>query len=215
MGGFITLEGGEGTGKSTQARRLAERILGSGHEAVTTREPGGSDRAERIREALLSGQIAPLGPVAEAMMFSAARLDHLDATIRPALARGAFVVCDRFIDSTRVYQGALGHVHTGLLAGLERLVVGTTMPDLTVLLDLEVGTGLARARARRGGTAPADRFEREGEAFHETLRHAYLRNAAAEPDRCVVVDASAGADHVEDAIWRAVVARFPQLVATT
>ena len=181
MGGFITLEGGEGTGKSTQARRLAERILGSGHEAVTTREPGGSDRAERIREALLSGQIAPLGPVAEAMMFSAARLDHLDATIRPALARGAFVVCDRFIDSTRVYQGALGHVDAGLLAGLERLVVGTTMPDLTVLLDLEVGRaspGLAQdAAGRHRPTASS------GKGRRSTRRCATLTCATRPPSR--------------------------------
>ncbi len=212
MGGFITLEGGEGTGKSTQARRLAERIRGMGQEAVATREPGGSARAERIRDALLSGQIAPLGPVAEAMMFSAARLDHLAETIRPALARGAFVVCDRFIDSTRVYQGALGHIDAGLLAGLERLVVGDTMPNLTLMLDLDVGAGLARARARRGDTAPADRFEREGQAFHEALRQAYLRNAAAEPDRCVLLDASGAADDVADAIWRIVAARFPGLV---
>ena len=215
MGGFITLEGGEGTGKSTQARRLAERLLGIGQEAVTTREPGGSARAERIRDALLSGQIAPLGPVAEAMMFAAARLDHVDETIRPALARGDFVVCDRFIDSTRVYQGALGHVDAGLLAGLERLAVGSTIPNLTLVLDLDVATGLARARARRAGGAPADRFEREGEAFHEALRHAYLRNAAAEPDRCVVIDASGGADDVAEAIWRAVMAKFPRLVRGT
>ena len=149
------------------------------------------------------------------MMFSAARLDHLDATIRPALARGAFVVCDRFIDSTRVYQGALGNVDAALLTGLEKLVVGPTMPDLTLLLDLDVGTGLARARARRGGTAPADRFEREGKAFHEALRLAYLRNAAAEPERCVVLDASGDADHVAEAIWRAVEAKFPHLVQGT
>ncbi len=214
MGGFITLEGGEGTGKSTQARRLVDRLLGLGHDAVATREPGGSGRAELIRDALLSGQIAPLGPVAEAMMFSAGRLDHLDETIRPALARGAFVVCDRFTDSTRVYQGALGKVDAGLLAGLERLVVGTTRPELTLVLDLDVGTGLARARARRGGRITADRFEREGEAFHEALRYAYLKNAAAEPDRCVVLDASRGADDVADAIWKATEAKFPHLATS-
>ncbi len=119
-GRFITLEGGEGTGKSTQARRLVERIRALGREAIATREPGGSPRAELIREALLSGTVKPLGPVAEAMMFAAARIDHLDTTIRPALARGAVVVCDRFIDSTRVYQGALEGVDPALLAALER-----------------------------------------------------------------------------------------------
>ena len=209
-GGFITLEGGEGSGKSTQARRLVERLRAAGREALGTREPGGSPRAERIREALLSGAIEPLGPVAEAMMFAAARIDHLDVTIRPALARGCFVVCDRFVDSTRVYQGALDGVDPALLAGLERLAVGDTMPDLTVLLDLDVATGLARARARRGAGAP-DRFEREAEAYHEGLRGAFLRNAEREPGRCVVVDAGGSLDAVAEGLWSTVRQRFPAL----
>ncbi|RYB05074.1 dTMP kinase [Lichenibacterium ramalinae] len=209
-GGFITLEGGEGSGKSTQARRLVERIRAAGHEALGTREPGGSPRAERIRDALLSGVVAPLGPVAEAMMFAAARIDHLDATIRPALARGSFVVCDRFVDSTRVYQGAVDGVDAGLLAGLERLVVGETMPDLTVLLDLDVATGLARARARRGAAAP-DRFEREAETYHEGLRRAFLDNAGREPGRCLVVDAGRSLDDVAETLWLIVGRRFPAL----
>ncbi|WP_237481643.1 dTMP kinase [Lichenibacterium dinghuense] len=210
QGSFITLEGGEGTGKSTQARRLVDRIAALGLDAVATREPGGSPRAEAIRDALLSGAIKPLGPVAEALMFAAARIDHLDATIRPALARGAFVVCDRFIDSTRVYQGALEGVDPALLAGLERVAVGATVPDLTLVLDLDVATGLARARSRRGGAA-ADRFEREAEGFHEGLRRAFLANAEQEPERCLVVDASGEADAVADTLWLIVRARFPAL----
>lgn len=210
QGGFITVEGGEGSGKSTQVRRLVERIRGLGLDAVATREPGGSPRAELIRDALLSGAVKPLGPVAEAMMFAAARIDHLDVTIRPALARGAFVVCDRFIDSTRVYQGALEGVDAGLLAGLERVAVGGTLPDLTLVLDLDVATGLARARSRRGAGA-ADRFEREAEGYHEGLRRAFLANAARESERCLVVDASGDADGIAETLWLIVRARFPAL----
>ena len=211
-GGFITLEGGEGTGKSTQARLLVERIRAAGVEAVATREPGGSPRAERIRDALLSGAVKPLGPVAEAMMFAAARIDHLDVTIRPALARGAFVVCDRFIDSTRVYQGALEGVDGALLAGLERVTVGDTVPNLTILLDLDVATGLGRARARRGAGAP-DRFEREAEGYHEKLRMAFLENAERERRRCLVVDAARAADDIAETLWLIAQTRFPTLRA--
>ena len=211
-GGFITVEGGEGSGKSTQVRRLAERIRGLGLAAVVTREPGGSPRAESIRDALLAGRVKPLGPLAEAMMFSAARIDHLDVTIRPALARGAYVVCDRFVDSTRVYQGALEGVDAALLAGLERVTVGDTMPDLTLLLDLDVATGLDRARTRRGEAAP-DRFEREADGYHEGLRRAFLANAAREPQRCIVVDAARGVDDLAETLWDVVRARFAGLQA--
>ena len=210
-GGFVTFEGGEGTGKSTQARLLAERISNAGREALATREPGGSPRAERIREALLAGAIAPLGPAAEAMMFAAARLDHLDATIRPALARGAYVVCDRFIDSTRVYQGLLEGVDPGLLAALETIVVGDTLPDLTIMLDLDPGEGLARARARRGAGEAPDRFEREAAGFHDGLRSGFLAIADREPDRCLVLDASRPPDELARTVWLIVQARFPDL----
>ena len=212
-GGFVTLEGGEGAGKSTQVARLVDRLAALGIEAVATREPGGSPRAEAIRAALLSGAVASLGPTAEAVMFSAARLDHVDMKIRPALERGGFVVCDRFIDSTRVYQGELGRIDPTLIVSLERVVVGDLMPDLTLVLDVDPATGLARARTRRGTAAEADRFEREGQHFHDRLRTAFLAVAAREPGRCRIIDGNQPADDVAEAIWAAVLSRFPRLRA--
>ena len=199
-GKFITLEGGEGAGKSTQARLLAEHLRSLGHECVVTREPGGSPVAEALREVILSGVAAPLGPSAETVLFAAARIDHVVQTILPALARGAFVVCDRFTDSTRVYQGALGKVDPGLIRTLEEIATAQSRPDLTVILDLPAQTGLARAAARRNQQA-ADRYEAEGLAFHEGLRIAFLEIAASEPSRCKVVDAAKGPDEVAQAIW--------------
>ncbi|MBV8567746.1 MAG: dTMP kinase [Methylobacteriaceae bacterium] len=203
-GRFITLEGGEGTGKSTQAKLLAERLQAAGIAAILTREPGGSPGAEAIREVLLSGAAASLGPAGEALLFSAARIDHLEKTVRPALEEGSFVVCDRFADSTRAYQGALGGLKQDFIRDLERLVVGNTRPDLTLILDLPVEAGLARAEARRPQSARADRFERETLAFHEAVRGAFLAIAAAEPARCVVMDASASAAGVAEAVWMVV-----------
>jgi dTMP kinase len=196
-GRFITLEGGEGAGKSTQAQRLAARLRDRGLEPVLTREPGGSPLAERIRSVILSGAVAPLGPAAEAVMFSAARIDHLEKTIRPALARGAWVICDRFSDSTRAYQGALGNLEPRFLRDLERVTVGATRPDLTLVIDVPAEAGLARARAR---SSIVDRFEAEGLAFHEALRKAFLDIAAGEPERCAVIDGSGDADAVEAAV---------------
>lgn len=204
-GRFITLEGGEGAGKSTQAARLAARLRARGIEAVLTREPGGSPLAEDIRGAILSGAVAPLGPAAEAVMFSAARIDHLERTIRPALARGQWVICDRFADSTRAYQGALGNLDPGFMRELERVTIGGSKPDLTLVIDVPADVGLARARAR---SQAADRFESEGQGFHEALRRAFLDIAADEPKRCAVIDGARDADAVEDAIWRAVSARL-------
>ena len=198
-GKFITLEGGEGAGKSTQARLLAEHLRSLGHECVVTREPGGSPVAEALREVILSGAAAPLGPSAETVLFAAARIDHVVQTILPALARGAFVVCDRFTDSTRVYQGALGKVDPGLIRTLEEIATAQCRPDLTVMLDLPARIGLARAAARRAQQA-ADRYEAEGLAFHEGLRLAFLEIAASEPARCKVVDASQGPDKVAQVI---------------
>ncbi|TCT12369.1 dTMP kinase [Tepidamorphus gemmatus] len=204
-GRFITFEGGEGTGKSTQIERLVERLRARGLDVVQTREPGGTPRAETIRRAVLSGRVAALGPFAEALMMNAARDDHLAELIRPALARDAWVVCDRFADSTRAYQGALGGVTTEVLAALEDLVVGDTKPDLTIILDLDPEIALARARARtRAEGGAGDRFEDEGLHTHRKLRQAFLDIAAAEPDRCVVIDASGSADEVAERVWRVV-----------
>jgi dTMP kinase len=200
-GRFITFEGGEGTGKSTQVRRLAERLRLHGREVVETREPGGSPGAEAIRHLLLAGVAKPLGTEAEAMLFAAARDDHMSATIRPALQRGAWVICDRFIDSTRVYQGALGNVDPRLIRSLERLVVGPDMPDLTLVLDLDPNVGLTRVSKRGEAT---NRFEDENYEFHKQLRAAYLDVAEQEPDRCALIDADANEDVVAVRIWMAV-----------
>jgi dTMP kinase len=206
-GKFITFEGGEGTGKSTQAAMLGARLESYGLAVQLTREPGGSPGAEIIRHVLLTGAAKPLGADVEAMLFAAARDDHVQCTILPALRSGKWVVCDRFADSTRVYQGILGQVDQKLLNVLERVSVGELAPDLTVILDLPVQVGLERAKLRRG-PAQADRFEGEGADFHEKLREAYLAIAAREPDRCVVIDAIASKDVVADKIWQAVQSRL-------
>ncbi|MDI4662742.1 dTMP kinase [Xanthobacter autotrophicus] len=205
-GRFITLEGGEGTGKSTQARRLAARLRALGHDVVETREPGGSPGAEAVRHVLLSGAAEPLGPVAEALLFAAARADHVDTLIRPALAAGKIVICDRFIDSTRVYQGAVGQVESSLLDALEEMAAGDTRPDLTLILDVPPETGLARAAGR--GMGDPDRFEKEGVAYHASVREAFLARAAGAPGRCVVVDATPDADVVAAAIAGIVASRL-------
>lgn len=206
-GKFITFEGGEGTGKSTQAAMLTSRLESCGLAVQLTREPGGSPGAEIIRHVLLTGAAKPLGADVEAMLFAAARDDHVRCTILPALQSGKWVICDRFADSTRVYQGILGQVDQKLINVLERVSVGELSPDLTVILDLPVQVGLERAKLRRG-TAEADRFEGEGAEFHEKLRDAYLAVAAHEPDRCVVIDASASKDVVANAVWQAVQSRL-------
>jgi len=206
-GRFITFEGGEGTGKSTQAAMLALRLVSYGLAVQLTREPGGSPGAEIIRHVLLTGAAKPLGADVEAMLFAAARDDHVQCTILPALRSGKWVVCDRFADSTRVYQGILGQVDQKLINVLERVSMGELSPDLTVILDLPVQVGLERAKQRRGN-AQADRFEGEGAEFHQKLRDAYLAIAAQEPGRCVVIDAGASKDVVAEAIWQAVEARL-------
>lgn len=204
-GRFITFEGGEGSGKSTQVQRLIARLTERGLSCLATREPGGSPEAERLRKLLLSGAVAPLGPVAEIIVFSAARIDHLDKTIKPALAAGRFVICDRFTDSTRAYQGATGRVDMTLVQDLESIVAHDAMPDLTIILDVPVSVGLSRAAGRGEG---ADRFESEAVAFHEAVRQSFLATARKEPKRCVVIDATQTPDVVEQAIWTVVEKRL-------
>jgi dTMP kinase len=165
-----------------------------------------------IREAILTGRAKSFGPLAEAVLFSAARLDHLERTIRPALDQGIHVFCDRFADSTRAYQGALGKVDTRLLDTLERVVVDRNVPDLTFILDLPAVTGLARARSRRESRGEtSDRFEGEASSFHEALRRAFLEIAARNPGRCVVIDADRDPDAVEASIWSALLQHRPDL----
>jgi dTMP kinase len=204
---FITFEGGEGAGKSTQVRQLASRLEASGLAVVMTREPGGTPLAESIRRVILSGQASQFGPEGEAMLFAAARADHVDKLIRPALAEGRWVLCDRFSDSTEVYQGVTGGVPIALLRTLERVSVGETRPDLTIILDIPADIGLARAAARGVGDNP-DRFERESLALHEARRQAFLDIAAREPDRCVVLDAADREDAIAERVWQAVAGRL-------
>lgn len=187
-GFFITFEGGEGSGKTTQVVRLAEKLRAAGREVVTTREPGGSPGADALRHVILSGAAEALGPDMEAALFAAARMDHVDEVIRPALEAGKIVLCDRFHDSTRVYQGLAG-VDPELLHALEDASLAGLVPDLTIILDIPAETGLARARNRRGSDA-ADRFEREDASLHEERRQGFLAIADAEPQRCAVIDAS-------------------------
>lgn len=213
-GRFITLEGGEGAGKSTQARLLAQTLEPIGISVVVTREPGGSPGAEALRDIILSGAAAPFGSAGEAILFSAARIDHIDATIKPALAKGAWVISDRFADSTRAYQGAAGKVDPAMIASLERVAVGDVRPDLTLILDLPVRKGLARAAARRGPKVNADRFESEDFAFHETLRQAFLAIGRAEPQRCAIIDADKPPQEVAQAIWACVRERFADAFGT-
>jgi|SRR6185312_1805936 len=206
-GQFITFEGGEGSGKSTHARLLADKLKALGLEVVVTREPGGSPGAEIIRHILLSGLAKPLGADTEAILFAAARDDHVRTVILPAITAGKWVVCDRFIDSTRVYQGAVGNVDPRLIRGLERLTVGAAVPDLTFILDVPATVGLARAKRRRG-SGPADRYEAEAVQFHEQLRGAYRALAEQEPLRCVIVDGRAPRDVVTARIWEIVQRRL-------
>lgn len=195
-GFFIALEGGEGTGKSTQARRLAEDLRGQGHDVVLTREPGGSPGAEQIRQLLVTGDAARWSPLTEALLMYAAREDHLNATIRPALARGAIVISDRFADSSEAYQGAGGGVPLETLNALRAAVVGTDEPDLTLIFDLSAEAGLARA-AERGGDA---RFESKGADYHQRLRDAFLSIAQRRKGNTVLIDAAQGVEDVAAAI---------------
>jgi dTMP kinase len=212
-GRFITFEGGEGVGKSTQIQHLAKRLVGSGITVTTTREPGGSPFAERLREVILDRSIAPRSAMAQALLFYAARADHLDTLIRPALAAGQWVLCDRFSDSTKAYQGAAGGLEPTKLATLDALAVGVTQPDLTVLLDLDPKIGLARASQRRTSATPGafiavDTFESRQLEFHQRLRRGFLTVAQAAPERVVVLDAFQNELTLADQIWQHVTTKF-------
>jgi dTMP kinase len=196
---FISFEGGEGAGKSTQIRRLAEALQAQGHTVLVTREPGGSPGAEAVRHVLLSGAAEDYGVRMEALLFAAARNDHVEEIIRPALARGAIVLCDRFMDSSRVYQGITGNLEGDLVDALERVAIDGLRPDLTLVLDLPADKGLARARRRsEDSAAPGepDRFEKERIEVHEKRRQAFLDIAAADTSRCRVIDADRGEDPI-------------------
>lgn len=209
-GKFITFEGGEGAGKSTQIKRLAERLQATGHAVVVTREPGGTPTAEDIRKMLLAGLAEDLGPDGEAVLFAAARADHVDRVIRPAVRAGKWVLSDRFSDSTVVYQGAVGGADLGILAALDRVAVGRTQPDLTIVLDVPVKVGLTRAARRLeagGGKAP-DRFEKDEVTLHEQRRQAFLAIAKAQPERCVVINADQSEEATAHDVWAAVSARL-------
>jgi dTMP kinase len=203
-GTFISFEGGEGAGKSTQIRRLAERLRADGADVVLTREPGGSEGGEQIRELALNGPADRWSPITETLLMYAARRDHVERVIRPALDRGAVVLCDRFADSTRAYQGAGGEAPILLIKALEEHVLGGTTPDLTLIFDMPAETGLARATAR-GGEA---RFESKGLEFHKRLAEAFLEIARREPGRCVVIEADDTIDAVAADVWRAVSERL-------
>ncbi len=213
-GQFITFEGGEGTGKSTQVAHLAVRLRAAGLTVTLTREPGGSAFAERLRAIILDQTVAPTSPLAQALSFYAARADHLDVIIRPALATNQWVLCDRFADSTRVYQGAAGGLDQAALGALDTLVVGDTQPALTILLDLDPKVGLARADRRRqtaatpGAFLRADTFEGRHLEFHQRLRDGFLALAKSEPHRIAIFDAFQNELVLADQIWRHVSARF-------
>jgi dTMP kinase len=223
-GWFITFEGGEGSGKSTQAKRLAERLMAQSRAVTLTREPGGSPFAERLRTLILDPGLEKHAPLAEALLFASARADHLEQVIRPALGEGRMVICDRFSDSTRIYQGFAGRVEPRLLEALELIVVQNTKPDLTIVVDIPAEIGLARAALRLSSptavTPPseklpkqprgllADRFEARDLGFHKRLREGFLEIARLEPQRCVVVDGQKSADEVASEVWAAVTTRL-------
>lgn len=193
-GRFISLEGGEGAGKSTQARGLAAALAARGIDAVVTREPGGSEGAEAIRALLLQGRVDRWGPRAEALLFAAARADHVATLIRPALAAGRWVICDRFLDSTRAYQGAAEGVDDAAILALHGFGSQGLLPDRTFVLDMAAGEGAARAATRDG--AAADRFAARGAGFHDAVAGGFRTIAAAEPERVRLIDASGDAGGV-------------------
>lgn len=201
-GCFITLEGGEGAGKSTQIRHLAERLKERRLDVLITREPGGTPGGEAIRHLLVNGDTGRWQPMTEALLHTAARVEHVRNVIEPALSRGVWVISDRFADSTRAYQGAAQGLSVETVDDLQRLALGTFAPDLTLILDLPVTVALERTRER--GAGAEDRYERMGNSFHERLRAAFLGIARNEPARCRVIDASGSVEEVASRVWATV-----------
>jgi dTMP kinase len=204
-GRFITLEGGEGAGKSTQIARLADALTRLGIKVRTTREPGGSPAAESIRKLLVEGEPGRWRPLTEALLHFAARKEHLDTVIRPALEAGEWVISDRFADSTMAYQGYGHQLGPEPIAALYKLAVGSFAPDLTVILDVPVDAGLVRAAGRNHSET---RYERMDRTFHERVRQGFLQIAAGDSSRCVVVDATGNLEEVTARIFAAVADRL-------
>jgi len=211
-GRFITIEGGEGAGKSTQIKILVARLRALGLEVVQTREPGGSPGAESLRELVVTGEAGRWSAKTELLIIYAARSDHLEKLIKPALEREAWVICDRFNDSTRAYQGAGGGIEPELIESLDQAIVGVNQPDLVLLMDMPVETGLKRAKLRAIAMGESeDRFESKGLEFHNRLRQAFLGLKATAPQRYSLIEADQDKDEVAKAIWQEVVAHFPEL----
>ena len=213
---FITFEGGEGVGKSTQVKRLLVRLNRGNIEAVRTREPGGTPKAEAIRAFILQGRSEVWGPGAEAILFAAARLDHVNQLIAPSLDSGKWVISDRFHDSTRAYQGLTGGVDDKLIHALETLALNGHQPDVTIVLDMDPEAAFGRVNDRELEQALAetgDRFEKENLDWHRRLREAFLAIARANPERCVVLPAAQNEDALEQEVWDTLVRRFPELEA--
>jgi dTMP kinase len=215
---FITFEGGEGVGKSTQVKRLLAHLADMSVEAVRTREPGGTPKAEAVRSFILQGRGESWGPGAEAVLFAAARLDHVTQLIAPNLAKGTWVISDRFCDSTRAYQGLTGGVSTKTIDALEVLALDGHVPDLTIVLDMDPEVAFRRVaqRAVEDGLAlTGDRFEKEELDWHRRLRESFLDIATTNPERCVVLSANQAEESLENEIWTLVRERFPELQGGT
>jgi len=202
---FITLEGGEGTGKSTQAKKLAAMLKQRGIESIVTREPGGSPGAEQIRALLVNGEPGRWSALTETLLVFAARVDHVEKTIKPALASGTWVISDRFTDSTYAYQGVGRGTDREIIRRVQSAAIGDFKPNLTLVLDLPVAVGLERAKARAGSE---NRFEQFNAEFHEKLRQAFLDIAKRNGDRCAVIDATGSEDQVAELVWQTTAKRF-------
>lgn len=202
---FITFEGGEGGGKTTQSRLLAHSLKEAGHAVLQTREPGGTKGAEQIRELLVKGDAARWDAVTECLLHTAARRDHVEKMIKPALASGGVVICDRFVDSTIAYQGYGQGLGEEFIATLHQLAIGGLMPDLTILLDIAPNQGIGRANSRKDGN---NRYEDMELAFHTKLREGFVAMASRKPQRFLVIDASASIGKIQSKIWSEVCTRF-------